>query len=403
MKKGFTLFFSFFFFLAFSQKITISGQVVDSETRELLSYASVGIKDRPVGTVSNLQGEFDFHIPNEYRNGIFVISMLGYSTYEVPAWTLVGKNNLVIELTKNIQVLNEIVIYDTLHGGDVLQIALNRLEDNYPMSPFLMDGFYRDIKKIGGTFVSVLEAAVKIYDEDYKEPRNKFKLRERVSLLEVRRSLGYSDKFTSYFDEGNLLEDLLLHNNVRYRQFPEEEIFFSSLKREKDSYYNDHSIYVVSHESSEFRLKLYIDKISFSIVHLEYENDQLTDITKKRGMMSRFVGIKRIIDFKEFKGKMYLNYLAVNSKINWYDAKTNELKFETELNQQLLINEIFPDTKERIGSNQKMKSYGLQFQDMAYHKNFWENYNMIKETPLDKKIIEDLEKQGPLDKQFENN
>jgi hypothetical protein len=403
MKIGLTASFILISFLVYSQKITISGKAVDRETKESLVFASVGIKGKPIGTITNLQGEFDFHISNEYRNDIFVVSMLGYNTYEVPAWTLLDKPNLLIEMTKSTQMLNEIVISDSLKGGDILRIALSRVDVNYPMTPFIIDGFYRDIKKIGGTFVSLLEAAVKIYDEDYKSPRNKFKLRERVLLLEVRRSLGYSNKFTSYFDEGNLLEDLLLHNNVKYRQFPEEEIFFTSLEREKDSYYNNHSVYVVSHVSSEYQLRLFIDKITFSIIHLEYENNQQSEIGKKRGMMSRFVGIKRVLDFKEFKGKMYLNYLTVDSKINWYDTKTNVLKFETELYQQLLINEVSAETNERIGTTEKMRSYGLQFQDMPYHKEFWNNYNVIKETPLDRKIIEDLEKEGPLDKQFENN
>ena len=100
---------------------------------------------------------------------------------------------------------------------------------------------------------------------------------------------------------------------------------------------------------------------------------------------------------------MYLNYIAVNSGINWYDARTEELKFETELNQQLLINQVYPETDEHIGTTEKMRSYGLQFQDLPYNKEFWSNYNIIKESPLDKKIIEDLGKELPLEKQFENN
>ena len=86
--------------------------------------------------------------------------------------------------------------------------------------------------------------------------------------------------------------------------------------------------------------------------------------------------------------------------MNWYDAKTNELKFESELFQQLLVNEIHPNTTERIGSTEKMKNYGLQYQDQPYNKKFWDNYNVIKETPLDIKIKEDLEKAISLDKQF---
>lgn len=402
MNKVLIIFFLLTSSIAGAQKLIVSAKVVDKETKEPLIFATVGILGKPIGTITNMQGDFDFYIPAEYRNNNLVISILGYNNYEAPAWTLLDTKSFVIEMEKSTTVLQEVVVTDSLAGGEILHIALSRIEQNYPMTPHLVAGFYRDIKKIGGEYISLLEAAVKIYDEDYKTPRNKFKLRERVALLEVRRSLGYSNKFTAYFDEDNLLEDLLLHNNVRYRQFPEEEVFFESLEREKDSYYNGHEIFVVSHRK-EYKLVIYIDKKTYGIVHLEYENNQQEIIGKKRGLVSKFVNLKRVIDFKEYDQKMYLNFLAVDSKINWYDAKTNELKFETELHQQLLINDINPVPEERIGTTEKMRSYGLQYQDLPYNKKFWENYNVIKESPLDRKIIEDLEKEGPLEKQFEKN
>lgn len=403
MRYLFFIFFLFVFSLASqAQKITISGKAIDIETKEPLPFATIGIKGKSVGTITNLHGEFDFHIPREFQNDLFVINMLGYQTYEAPVWTLLGSSSLVIEVKKSTLVLDEVLVADSLNGGEILQIALSRIEQNYPMQPYLMDGFYRDIKKVGGTYVSLLEAAVKIYDEDYREPRNKFKLRERVGLLEVRRSIGYESKFTTYFDQDNLLEDLLLHNSIRYRHFPAEQIFFNSLKREKDSYYNGHEIFVVSLKQG-YLLKIFVEKGTYAIIHTEYESNQEEDLTKKRGLESKFVNLKRSIDFKLFEGKYYLNYITVNSKVNWYNIKTKELKFETELNQSLLINEIFPNSPNRITSTEKMRNYGLQYQDLPYNKEFWDNYNVIKESPLDRKIIDDLEKHGALEKQFKEN
>lgn len=388
--------------VATAQKLTISAKVIDKETKEPVIFASIGILGKPIGTITNMQGDFDFYVPIEYRNNNLVISTIGYNNYEAPVWTLLDSKSLVIELEKSVTMLQEVVVTDSLKGGEILHIALSRIEENYPMEPYMLDGFYRDIKKVSGVYISLLEAAVKIFDEDSKTLRNKFKLHERVALLEVRRSLGYANKFTAYFDEDNLLEDLLLHNNVRYRQFPEEEVFFLSLGRAKDSYYNGHEIFVVRYDK-EYKLIIYIDKKTYSIVHLEYENNQQETIGKKRRLVGKFVNLKRVIDFKEYDHKMYLNFLAIDSKINWYDAKTDELKFETELHQQLLINNINTAPEERIGTTDKMRSYGLQYQDLPYNKKFWENYNVIKESPLDRKIIEDLEKEGPLEKQFENN
>ncbi len=396
-----------FFWLAtgtlLAQGVTLSGKVMDADTREVLPFSSIWIKGKTIGTISNAQGEFDFHIPDEFKNEILVVSMLAYSNYEAPINTLLQAGAIEIPLRRNSILLDEVLIRDSLTGGDILQNALSRIEENYPMQPFLLDGFYRDIKKVGGTYISLLEAAVEIYDESYKRPRNKFKLREGVRLLEVRNSVGYENRFTSFFDQDNLLEDLLLHNTIRYRQIEERDEMYAVMKRERDSYYNGNEIFVISYEG-DYYLKMFIDKHDYAIIHLEFEMKGSDDISGKiKKMARRFTGLKKTIDFKRIDTKMYLNYISVTSHIDWYDPKTGEVKFNTELFQQLLINQVFPNTDERISSTERMHNYGLQHQRLPYNKAFWSKYNVIKDTPLDQKILQDLEKSGPLDKQFEKN
>jgi hypothetical protein len=199
------------------------------------------------------------------------------------------------------------------------------------------------------------------------------------------------------------LEDLLLHNNIRYRQLDAKEEFFALMKREADSYYNGHEVFVVSNDQ-DFHLKIFVDKEDFAIIRLDFEIETLGDeLARRRGLVSKFIGYKKTIDFKRYEGKMYLNYITVTSTEKWYDQKTNLLKLDTELIQHLLINEVFTNTRERIGATERMKNYGLEYQDYPYDKTFWEKYNVIKETPIDRKILEDLEKHAPLEKQFEDN
>lgn len=385
-----------------AQNITISGKVTDRSTGEPLPFASVGIKGKLISSITNLEGEFDFHLPAEYRNEILVISMLGYPNFEAPVWSLISGDVQLIQMEKVSTVLDEVVVADSLSGQDVFRIALSRIEINYPMKPFMLDGFYRDVKKVGGTYISLLEAAVKIFDEDYKEPRNKFKLRERVKLLEVRRSMGYEDRFTTYFDQDNLLEDLLLQNNIRYHYLEAAPDVTQNIVREKDSYYDGRRIYVLSYRG-QTSLRLFIDKHDYAIIHLEFESGPTDEVIEtRRGLYSKFDGLKKTIDFKKYNNKMYLSFMSSTSKINWYDARTHQLSFETELHQQLLINKVRPDSDDKIGSTEKMKNYGLQYQDLPYNKKFWEDYNVIKDTPLDNKVLADLEKIAPLDKQFEN-
>jgi hypothetical protein len=270
------------------------------------------------------------------------------------------------------------------------------------MKPFIMDGFYRDVKKVANTNISLLEAAVKIYDENYLKPRNQYKLRENVQLVEVRRSLGYESKFTSYFDQENLLEDLLLHNDVRYYQIPTEDAFHNGLVRETNTFYDKNEVFVIGH-NKDYHLKIYVDTKTYGILFLNFESHVSYDDQRKKGMISRFVYVKREIAFRKFEEKLYLNYISMVSRINWYDIVTNDLKFETELSQQLLINNVETNTRKRISSSKSMRNYGLQYQHQVYNKEFWDNYNVIKRTPLDKKIIEDLERAGPLEEQFNDN
>ena len=388
-------------FSAQAQKITLSATVQDNQSQEPLPFASVGIKGKSIGTVTNLQGQFDFHFPAEFRNEILVISMLGYQNYEAPIWSLLDSKIEIIQMTRSTTVLKEVEVRDSLTGGEILSLALAKVDQNYPMDPFLLKGFYRDVKKVGGTYIALLEAAVEIYDENYVEPRNKSKLRERVKLLEVRKSVGYDNKFTAYFGQRNLLEDLLLHNNIRYRQIEVHADLFENTKREEDSYYNGSETFVLTNNVG-FYLKMYVDKTDYSISHLQFEISGDND-ERKRNLVSKFVSYKKTIDFKRYNGKMYLNYISVTSHEKWYDPGTNQLQFETELVQDLLVNEVQANTSEWISSTEKMRNYGLQYQDYPYNKPFWDNYNVIKETPVDRKVVEDLEKLAPLDKQFENN
>lgn len=383
---------------------TVSGKVIDSQSKEPLVFASIGIEGHSMGTVSNALGEFDFHIPRSLKDEKLVISMLGYENVQVAIDKVINRDTLIFKLNKIVKLLDEVVIQDSLSGGDIARIALLRIEENYPMEPYMLDGFYRDLKQVGGTYFSLLEAAVKIYDEGYEEPNNKFRLRERVALMEVRKSLGYNNRFTMYFDQTNLLEDLLLRNDVRYYRYPAADSFFDLFERLKTTIYDGNLVYVVYAQSPDFKLKMYIRTYDYAILRVEHERFHTEDniLKKKKDLVSKYVHDKKTIDFKDYKGTMYLSYMNSESQVNWYDEDTDSLQFETLLQQELLINKVYPNPEGRIRRTEKMRKYGLQYQHEDYNRAFWDSYNVIKQTPLDKEIITDLEQQGALEDQFEN-
>jgi len=391
-------------------KATISGILLDKETNEPLIFASIGIKDKAIGTISNASGAFDFHIDQQdVSNGIIVISMLGYETLALTINLLDISKSVIFHLKKVPKVLEEVVIIDSLTSFDILEIAINKIPTNYPDTPFLLEGFYRDLKRVNGTYISLLEAAIEVFDNNYEKPRNPTKIREKVGLVEVRKSLGYSHKYAKYFNQGNLLEEMLIENIVRYHDFPSTHSPEAKMKRLPPTVYNNSKVHVLDYHHSNVRLKLFIDANSYAFVRIEQtigtKEHAISEVLKykKYLYLDRFVTTNKVIEFKPYKGQYFLNYFTLYKRNQWYNQESKRLDYDMELYQELLINDINSDTQKRIAGAVKMKKYGLQYQDMPYDKSFWKDYNVIKQTPLDEKIVEDLEQYGTLEHQFKNN
>jgi len=393
--------------LAQDSFITISGVVTDIEDQTPLPFASIGLKGTSLGTITNTQGEFDFHIPDSRKDGILVISMLGYKDFSRSVKNLDPVNLNNFSLSKEATMLREVVILDSLTGGEILQIALNSIEKNYPMKPYSMDGFYRDLKKVDGIYISILEAALSIYDKDYSSPRNPLKLRERVSLVEVRKSLNYEFEYNKYFDQYNLLEELLLENNIKYRSFTDNPLFFQNISREGINIIGGRTLYELNLRGDNgYFLILFIDTETYGIHKMIYRNGDgtiaLQEINRSGKRVEKIMKMEKVIEFKEFDGKLYLKYLKVKTFYDWVNRNTGKLEAKTELDQMLLINQVKITNLQWISTGKKMKRYGLQYQDLPYNKAFWDRYNVIKDTPLDQKIMKDLEKYGNLNAQFQN-
>ena len=89
----------------------IYGQVIDSNTHEPLSYVSIGVLNREIGTVTNNEGQFHLSIKSELKNDTIRISSIGYNSVEFSVKDLIEKDKpLTIELFEQINELNEVVI-----------------------------------------------------------------------------------------------------------------------------------------------------------------------------------------------------------------------------------------------------------------------------------------------------
>ncbi len=91
----------------FSQ--SIEGKIIDSETKEELSYVNIGILNSTIGTITNENGLFKLDY-NEHSENLEVrITMIGYKSETYSINKLQNKNNQ-IELEKEVFELNEVVV-----------------------------------------------------------------------------------------------------------------------------------------------------------------------------------------------------------------------------------------------------------------------------------------------------
>ena len=138
----------------------ISGTIVNKENGEPLPYASVRLKNHPIGTVSNDDGAFDFYIPKSKRNDTLSISFIGFNSYEIPLDAV--SELLNIELSPSVNVLDEVLL--TEKGPlDYIKKALERMPENYPQEPYQSLAYYREKFIENGAVINKDEGMFKTY------------------------------------------------------------------------------------------------------------------------------------------------------------------------------------------------------------------------------------------------
>ncbi|MBU0763516.1 MAG: carboxypeptidase-like regulatory domain-containing protein [Bacteroidetes bacterium] len=94
------------------------GTVVEEDSEIPVSYASVHIKNRTIGTISDSLGRFTLEISNVYFNDTLVVSAVGYKKFKELINNFNPKQELTIELTDSIYILDEVLAlcYDNIEA-----------------------------------------------------------------------------------------------------------------------------------------------------------------------------------------------------------------------------------------------------------------------------------------------
>ncbi len=133
-------------------KVTVSGLLLDAETKTPIPYANIGIKGKSAGTLTDPDGTFQIRISRDLQDDTLFFSSIGYkqmafSVKEIPDTTLyLQKNvqlldNVTIKAKKNTKVArlgwmkgdDGILPFDTVAGGGAVAMLMQA-----PEAPFFV-------------------------------------------------------------------------------------------------------------------------------------------------------------------------------------------------------------------------------------------------------------------------
>lgn len=422
--------------------IHLQGKVVDAESAELLPYANILIEKAGTGTITNTNGEFDFNIQGRFAASEVLFSFLGYEhqKLEIP---FADKNDLLIKLTPKPYTLADIyVLPNGNEAVDIVKRAVKNIKRNYARSTFQMEAFYRNTNYRDTIATQLIEAALLIEDKGISKPAETTK----IELEEIRKSSNYNIPWSPKYEKAFEIMDKYFggHRNIIYRAYENQVRSYRSewwIKPLTD--YETFKYEFVGFEWLDsvivYKIKFIYDKIwpdgtraseskNSEIAGYFYINSEDWAILKIESWTRFFGGHSKISTGKEksivnksetsyqkINGKYYLKYKTgttiPNGKFMIYenpDAPEGEkvVKEKQTAEYILLVTKVITDKKEmdKIRYHEKLardeNSYKTSY---PYNPEFWKNYNILKENPVEEKFVKEMEWEKSLDIQFGEN
>lgn len=149
-----------------------SGFLLDAGTGEPVVFATIRVKGKALGVVSNSDGGFKVPVAFQLKGEELEISSMGYETKTI-VFSELKKNSInQIFLDPSIFQLQETVVTGNrkrLSARKIIKKAIANIPNNYPVDPIHMVGYYRDYQLKKEEYVNLNEAIVGIYDEGFEE------------------------------------------------------------------------------------------------------------------------------------------------------------------------------------------------------------------------------------------
>ena len=366
------------------------GTILDSKSKNELTFASITVSGSNISTISNSEGDFLIKIPIDKQDGSLIISFLGYKDKTISIKDLMQEKNIVyLEPIKNL--LKEVVV-NAMDANKLFSNVLNNRSKNYGDSSIKMVGFYRESIKKRRTYVSVLESIVDIEKMPFSSA-----VQDQVDILKGRKNVDYSKLDTINFKlEGGLYTALFIDIIKEPINIFSENVFdLYNFRFEDITQINDKQVFIISFKQKSaledpdplYSGKLFIDTKSLAIIsatfQLNVENRIKAGLIftrkKPKDLVLYPTEVSYQVDYRQQNNKWVFSYSRgdITFKLNW-----DKWIFNTSYNTTFeLVNTNWENQYNQMQMNTQKLSPNVIMSDKipnAVDVDFWGQYNIIE-------------------------
>jgi hypothetical protein len=297
----------------------ITGKIIDKESADPLPFATIALKNKGRGTVSNNNGDFGMKITPELLNDTLSVSYLGYQGREIPVKKAFG-NNLTISMMREFISIPEIIIKNQ-NPIEIISRTLKAIPHNYGDTPALMTGFYREGVLKKSELQTYSEAILQIYKSAYTGTL----LSDQIKVYKSRKieNIDRSDTLSIRLKAG-LSTCLDLDGAKNNFEFLAKEGMNDYSYRMIDIVtYDDETAYVIEFEQHEnvelplFKGTIYINTADYGILNAEFEINPKYINSMKNAFVSAAthgfdtwpISVKYSVSYRKMQNRYFLNHV----------------------------------------------------------------------------------------------
>jgi hypothetical protein len=259
MKQLRSITFILFCFSLLSQAQTgttiLKGKVIDQETKEGISFVSIGVEGTFLGTATNPEGNFEIRIPEEHQSKNLYFSAIGFKNISFPIADFLQKQDVVIALSPLSYDIAEIdVAAESLVLQRILRTASEQISLNYLSGPINLKLYCEERKSIDNEASESTKTIVDLYDASgYAHPSWADAFKNRSYQITEMQSLSPPYSFR---DAASSLDELLEMDVARLSNTVLNPKLLNDfrMKMEAKTRINDDSVWIISYSAVKLEL-----------------------------------------------------------------------------------------------------------------------------------------------------